>query len=128
MLRDLLPFAIPIDTAFLAGAALWSLALYLSLTTVRDWLETQLIRWFNFADRTLYLSAKDFEASRPARESFNSLAAVLMTLFPFLGGGVFCHWCVELSLGQSWGVSGGILACVGCGIYELGRRSTNDPG
>ncbi|MDB9495404.1 hypothetical protein PN441_13330 [Spirulina major CS-329] len=127
MLRDLLPFVIPVDTVFLAGAALWSLALYLSLTTLRHWIEHQLTRWFNFADRSLYMSAKDFEASRPARESFNSLSAVLMTLIPFLVGGVACHWFVELSLGQSWGVSGGILACVGCGIYELGRRSTSDP-
>jgi hypothetical protein len=36
--------------------------------------------------------------------------------------GGLCNWGVELSLGRSWAISMGILACMGCGVYELGRR------
>ncbi|MCL6752459.1 hypothetical protein KBT16_16405 [Nostoc sp. CCCryo 231-06] len=35
---------------------------------------------------------------------------------------VGCNWGLEISLGESWGISTGILACMGSGIYELGRR------
>lgn len=126
MLRDLLPFPIAIDTTFLAGASLWALALYLSLASLRDWIETQLFRWLNFADRALYISMKEFERSRPARESLNSFYAAIVAIVPFLIAGVFSYWGVEWSLGRSWGISTGILATIGCGIFELGRRSQSE--
>ncbi len=126
MLRDLLPFPIAIDTTFLAGASLWALALYLSLAPLRDWIETQLFRWLNFADRSLYISMKEFEKSRPARESLNSFYAAIVAIVPFLIAGVFSYWGVEWSLGRSWGISTGILATIGCGIFELGRRSQSE--
>lgn len=126
MLRDLLPFPISIDTTFLAGASLWALALYLSLASLRDWIETQLFRWLNFADRSLYISPKEFEKSRPARESLNSFYAVIVAIVPFLIAGVCCYWGVEWSLGRSWGISTGILGAISCGIFELGRRSQSE--
>ncbi|MBE9118752.1 hypothetical protein IQ249_22955 [Lusitaniella coriacea LEGE 07157] len=123
MLENLLPFQIHINTATIAGACLWSLALYLGLASVREWITEQLDRWFNFAERSLYTSAQEFERTRPARESQNAFYASLMSIFPFLIAGTLCNWGVEISLGRSWAVSFGILACMGCGVYELGRRS-----
>ncbi len=48
---------------------------------------------------------------------------LFLAFFPSLSLGGFCNWGVELGLGQSWSISMGILACMTCGVYELGRRS-----
>lgn len=122
MLSDLLPFPIHIDTVLLTGIALWSLALYLGFFPVSEWVMEQLARWMNFADRSLYTSAEEYERSRPVRESQNAFYASLLSIVPFLGAGGLCNWLMELSLGRSWAISVGILACIGCGVYELGRR------
>ncbi len=106
----------------IAGASLWSLALYLSFPAVGEWLMQQLQRWFNFAERSLYTSESEFERTRKGRESQNAFCASLFSIMPFLAIGALCDWGVELSLGSSWAISMGILACVGCGVYELGRR------
>jgi hypothetical protein len=82
----------------------------------------QLQRWFNFAERSLYTSESEFERTRKGRESQNAFYASLFSIMPFLAIGALCDWGVELSLGSSWAISMGILACVGCGVYELGRR------
>lgn len=113
-------FAIP--PAAIAGASLWALALYLGFSGASDWVMLQLTRWFNFAERTLYSSAEKFEQTRPARESQNAFYASFLSIFPFLAVGILCNFGVELTLGSSWAISTGILACIGCGIYELGRR------
>ena len=122
MLSEILPFQFDLDTVAIAGACLWSLALYLSFSSVREWITEQLDRWFNFADRALYLSAKEFEKTRKARESQNAFYASLFSIVPFLAVGVFCNWGLEISLGRSWAISIGILASITCGVYELGRR------
>ncbi|CCQ59612.1 hypothetical protein CWATWH0401_731 [Crocosphaera watsonii WH 0401] len=57
------------------------------------------------------------------RESQNAFYASLFSILPFFIIGGFCNWGVELGLGQSWSISMGILACMTCGVYELGRRS-----
>ncbi len=124
MLTDLLPFQFSLDTAMIAGTCLWSLALYLGLSSIREWVIEALNRWFNFAERSLYLSSQEFERTRKARESQNAFYASLFSIIPFLVMGGLCNWGVELGLGQSWAVSGGMLMCMACGIYELGRRST----
>lgn len=82
----------------------------------------QLNRWFNFAERWLYTSAEEFEKTRKSREAQNAFYASICSIVPFLIIGGLCNWGVELSLGSSWAVSVGILACMGCGVYELGRR------
>ena len=123
---DLLVFQIRLDTAMIAGACLWSLGLYLGLASLRDWITEQLARWFNFAERSLYTSAEEFERTREARESQNDFYASLMSIVPFLLLGVISNWLVEISLGRSWAVSMGVLACMGTGVYELGRRSQSD--
>lgn len=122
MLTEILPFRFEIDTVAIAGASLWSLALYLAFSPLSEWVIEQLNRWFNFAERSLYTSEKEFEKTRKARESQNAFYASLFSIIPFLLIGALCNWGVEISLGRSWAISTGLLACMGCGIYELGRR------
>ncbi len=123
MLTELFPlewFAVSPST--IAGVSLWALALYLGLSGARDWVMVQLTRWFNFAERTLYPSEEEFERTRPARESQNAFYASFLSIFPFLAIGTCCNLGVELTLGAAWAISIGILACIGCSIYELGRQ------
>ena len=60
MLTDWIPFAIPFNTVAIASATLWSLGLYLTWSTGRNWIIEQLQRWFNFAERSLYPSEAEF--------------------------------------------------------------------
>jgi hypothetical protein len=122
MLTEILPFSFELDTIAIAGASLWSLALYLGFSPVNQWVIEQLNRWFNFAERSLYTSQTEFEKTRKGRESQNAFYASLFSITPFLVVGALCNWGLEISLGGSWGISTGILACMGAGIYELGRR------
>jgi hypothetical protein len=122
MLIEILPFRFELDATAIAGASLWSLALYLSLSSLKQWIIEQLDRWFNFAERSLYTSAEEFEKTRKAREAQNAFYASVFSIVPFLGFGSLCNYGVEITLGGSWAISMGILACVGCGVYELGRQ------
>jgi hypothetical protein len=119
-LRDFL--SIHFDATTIAGAALWSLALYLSFSSTTDWITEQLNRWFNFAERSLYFSEQDFEETRPLRESINALYASVFSIVPFLVLGLGLNYGIEVGLGRSWAISVGMLACISCGVYELGRR------
>ena len=118
---DILPFRFELDTVAIAGACLWALALYVSFSQTRQWVTTQLNRWFNFAERFLYTSQSEFEKTHKARESQNSFYASLFSIFPFLIFGSLSNWLLDISLGNSWGISMGILTCIGAGVYELGR-------
>lgn len=122
MLTEIFPFQFAIDTTALAGASLWSLALYLGLSRLSEWVTEQLNRWFNFADRALYTSEKEVERSKQARESQNALYASVLSIVPFLAMGGVCNWGVQFTLGTSWAISVGMIACIICGVYELGRR------
>jgi hypothetical protein len=122
MLTDIIPFRIELDTIAIAGTSLWSLALYLAFSPVSEWVILLLNRWFNFAERSLYISKSEFEKTRQARESQNAFYASVFSIVPFLIFGALCNWGVELGLGRSWSISMGILSCIGCGVYELGRR------
>ncbi|NJO42781.1 MAG: hypothetical protein HC769_18180 [Cyanobacteria bacterium CRU_2_1] len=122
MLIDFLAFHFNLSTTTLAGVALWSLALYLGFSPISEWVIEQFTRWLNFAERSLYTSSQEFERTRRARESQNAFYASLLSIVPFLIAGGLCNWFVEVGLGHSWTISVGIIACVGCGVYELGRR------
>ena len=122
MITELLPFRLAINPTMLAGISLWSLALYLGFSPVSEWVMEQLNHWMNFAERALYTSAEEFEKTKSARESQNAFYASLLSIMPFLLVGGLCNWVVEISLGESWAMSMGILACMGCGVYELGRQ------
>ena len=119
------PFQITIDTAMLLGSAIWALSLYLALSPLSEWVIVQLNRWFNYAEeRFLYPSKDELERTRIARESQNEFLASLLSVLPFLVLGLLSEYGLELSLGQSWGISLGIMACMGSAIYELGRRTS----
>jgi hypothetical protein len=122
MLTEILPFRLNLEATTIAGISLWSLALYLGFSPVSEWVIYQLNRWFNFAERSLYTSEAEFERTRKGRESQNAFYASLFSIVPFLVVGIFFNWGVEVSLGGSWAISMGVLACMGCGVYELGRR------
>lgn len=122
MVIDFIIFSVRVDPSAIASACLWALALYLGFSPLGDWIMEQLMRWFNFAERSLYSSIEEYERTRTARESQNAFYASILSIFPFLGFGAICNFGVELGLGKSWAISVGILACMGCGVYELGRR------
>ncbi|MEG4248916.1 hypothetical protein QUB37_13750 [Microcoleus sp. AT3-A2] len=122
MLTEIFPFSFAIDATAIAGASLWSLALYWGLSPLTEWVILQLNRWMNFAERSLYTSEAEFERTRQAREAQNAFYASLLSILPFLIVGGLCNWGVELSLGTGWAVSMGTIACIGGGVYELGRR------
>jgi hypothetical protein len=122
MLIQLLPFQFKIDITTLAGIVLWALALYLGFSPVSEWVMVQLARWMNFMERSLYLSTKEYENARKASESMNALLASLLSIIPFLIAGGFCNWGIEVGLGHGWTISMGIIACISCGVYDLGRR------
>ncbi|MDE5115684.1 MAG: hypothetical protein O4803_16125, partial [Trichodesmium sp. St15_bin1_1] len=122
MLEEIFPFRLAIDATAIAGASLWSLALYWGFSPLSEWVTLQLNRWFNFAERSLYTSDDEFERTRKARESQNAFYASIFSIVPFLIAGSLCNWGVELGLGKSWSISVGIITSVTCGIYELGRQ------
>lgn len=124
MLDEILPFKLAFDGNTIAGTALWSLALYLGFSPLSEWVTIQLERWFNFAERSLYTSEAEFERTRKGRESQNAFYASLFSIIPFLVIGLFCNWGVEFGLGRGWAISVGLLACISCGVYELGRRDS----
>jgi len=123
MLTEFFPFQFYLDTAAIASVGLWSIALYIGLSPLSEWVMAQLQRWFNFAERSLYTSAEEFERTRPAREAQNAFYASLFSIIPFIAVGVLCNYGIEFGLGRSWGISVGMLACIVAAVYELGRRS-----
>ncbi|MBE9078902.1 hypothetical protein IQ241_16650 [Romeria aff. gracilis LEGE 07310] len=119
--------SIPIDKVLIAGIALWSLALYMGFSPLSDWVTEQFNRWFNFAERSLYTSQSEFERTRQGREAQNAFWASIFSIIPFLIAGTLLNYGVELGLGKSWTISMGIIACIGCGVYDLGRRDGQRP-
>ena len=128
MLTDIFPFPLTVNATAIAGTALWSLALYWGFSPVSGWVMEQLTRWFNFAERSLYTSEEEFERTRTARESQNAFWASIFSIVPFLIAGGFCNWAVEAGLGRSWSISVGVIVAVMCGVYELGRRDSQQDG
>ncbi|HBE16824.1 MAG TPA: hypothetical protein DEG17_17260 [Cyanobacteria bacterium UBA11149] len=122
MLSEFLPFRFEVSAIAIAGTSLWALALYLGFSTLNQWVMEQFNRWFNFAERSLYISVEEFERTRKAREAQNAFYASIFSILPFLMIGGLCNYGVELTLGRSWAISMGIMACISGGVYELGRR------
>lgn len=127
MFGDLFVFHFSIDATTIAGASLWTLALYLGFSPIGHWMMEQLARWMNFAERSLYTSAKEFERTRRGREAQNSFYASILSILPFFAIGALCNYGIELGLGRSWAISVGLIACVSGGVYELGRRDGQSP-
>lgn len=123
IVRIIPPFVFEIDSAMLVGVALWALALYLGFSPIGDWVIEQLNRWLNYADQFLYPTKEEFERTRKGREAQNAFLASLLSIIPFLIVGAGLAILLDFSLGRSWAISLGVLASVGCGVYELGRRT-----
>ncbi|MFN9174333.1 MAG: hypothetical protein ACK58N_07425 [Synechocystis sp.] len=125
MLTDWIPFDIPFNTVAIASATLWSLGLYLTWNTGRNWIIEQLQCWFNFAERSLYPSEEEFERTREAREAQNAFYASVMSILPFLVLGTLCNWGIDWGLGGSWSLSLGLLSVFTGAVYALGKQDSN---
>ena len=119
---DWIPFSIPINTAAIASATLWAFGSYIAWESGRNWVMTQLQRWLNVAERSLYTTEEEFEEIREVRESQNAFYASLLSIVPFLVLGSCLNWGVEISLGGSWSISLGMLLVMGGGVYALGKQ------
>ncbi len=122
MLFELFPFTVSIRVTSIAGWSLWSLGLYVAMFPLVDWFILQLVRWFNFAERSLYQSQQEFDETRAVRESVNGLYASVASITPFLILGAICNYGVEVNWGNHWAISAGLIACGVCALCELGRR------
>ena len=126
MIIDLIAFSFELDTVDLAGSCIWSLALYITLDSTKNWIANQLERWFNFAEGWLYTSVEEFEETRPARESQNAFYASVFSIIPFLILGVGTNWAIDLSFGgSSWAIALGLMTCAIGGLFSLANQDYN---
>lgn len=121
MLSEFLQFQLPFEATTVAGVCLWAFALYVGIAPLREGITDGLERWMNWAERSLYFSVEDYNKDKEVRELKSAFSASILSIFPFLILGIVCNWIVELTLGPSWAISLGVIACAGCGVYELGR-------
>jgi hypothetical protein len=113
MLDDWFPFHSPISLGAVAGTALWALAFYLAFSPLVD-------RWFEGCYGWLQTNL----GKANSRDAVIGILASFISLIPFLLVGGLAYWGLSLSLGRSWAVSFGLIACIGSGVYELGRRDS----
>jgi hypothetical protein len=123
---EIFPFQFAITPGQIAGTALWSLACYWAFSPLNDRILVGLQRWFSFAERSLYLSQEEFDRTRQGRESQNAFFASMLGVLPFWAAGALLNYLVDLTLADGWSISLGIIACMGGGIYELGRRQAEE--
>ncbi|MGB8698043.1 MAG: hypothetical protein WCD18_01380 [Thermosynechococcaceae cyanobacterium] len=112
-----------IDPLAVAGLSLWALAFYLSFAGWRYAMVAGLSQWFDFAERSLYLSESEFEKTRSAREARNAFWASILGILPFLFLGSLCYFGLAIGLSQNWSISLGAISAIASGLYELGRNS-----
>lgn len=123
MLTQFFPFQFEVSPVAIATSGLWAAALYVGLSPISDWMAHQISRWFGFAERSLYLSEEEYERTRKGRESQNDFWASIFSIVPFLVLGAVCDFaCIKGFGNQSWSLSLGIIALMGCAVYDLGRR------
>ncbi|MGF1604126.1 MAG: hypothetical protein ACFCU8_19330 [Thermosynechococcaceae cyanobacterium] len=123
MLTQFFPFQFEISPVAIATSSIWAAALYVGVSPVSEWIAVQISRWFGYAERSLYLSEEEYERTRKGREAQNAFWASVFSIIPFLILGALCDFACLKGLGnQSWGLSLGIIALMGCGVYDLGRR------
>lgn len=116
-----------IDAAAIAGGALWALALYWGFSPIANRLLDQLNHWLSQAELP-FRSTGSEPAPEPSHAKGDDLltaVASLLSLVPFLVCGGLANYGLGFSLGGSWAISTGLIACMGCGIYELGRQDSS---
>ena len=103
------------DPAWISGIFLWALALYLMfsplVTRLVAALEQQAMGWLASGSR-----------SQLEKANIAELYGSIVSILPFVLAGGLCNYLLDLGLGHSWTLSFGIIACMGSGVYELGRR------
>jgi uncharacterized protein involved in cysteine biosynthesis len=114
------------DPTLITGICLWTLALYIGFSSLKDWIIDFLNRCFNWVTKFVYSATEEFEKNLDDRELQNSFYASLFSIFPFFILGGLCHWLVELSLGRSWSISFSILTCMVCAIFQLGKLDSQN--
>lgn len=101
------------NPVWISGVFLWALAFYLMFSPwvlrLVEALEQQALGWLVSANKQDAFGAAEFYAS-------------VMSIVPFVLAGGLCNYLLDMSMGQSWTLSFGIIACMGSGVYELGRR------
>ncbi|NMF85152.1 hypothetical protein [Nodosilinea sp. P-1105] len=127
-----LSFPVFLDTAVIAGTALWALALYLGFSPLAQWTIDRVDGWLHRVESSLSGSQDQEAENRPetevertgeGREAQTAALASLVSVVPFLLVGGLIYYGLTISLGASWAVSLGLISCVGCGVYELGRQA-----
>lgn len=102
-----------VDPVWISGIFLWALALYLMFSPLVarlvTFLEQQATQWLA-------------KRSQTERTNLAELYASIASILPFVLIGGLCNYLLDISMGHSWTLSWGIIACMGSGIYELGRR------
>ena len=102
-----------LDPAWISGIFLWALARYLMFSPLAlrlvGALEQQAMGWLDSSGQT--------DSSERAE-----LYASVVSIVPFVLAGGLCNYLLDIGLGHSWTLSFGIIACMGSGVYELGRR------
>ncbi|MEM9482495.1 MAG: hypothetical protein AAGA83_02270 [Cyanobacteria bacterium P01_F01_bin.116] len=100
-----------VDPVWISGIFLWALALYLMFSPLVTRLVTVLEK------QAMGRLKKRSQAANLA-ELYASIASIL----PFVLAGALLSYLLTIGLGNSWTISWGIIACIGSGVYELGRR------
>ncbi len=102
-----------VDPVWISGIFLWALALYLMFSPLVgrlvDSLEKQAISWLTSINQS-------------GKSGIAELYASIMSILPFVLAGGLCSYLLDIGVGHSWTLSWGIIACIGSGVYELGRR------
>lgn len=118
-----------VNPLVITGVSLWALTLYLSFARLRLGLMATIMQWLDFDSR----SPQELPQKRPQpvlnpeqpHAPQREFWASLLSIIPFLVAGGLCYYgiVVGLDLGQSWGISFGIMGALISGIYELARAS-----
>jgi hypothetical protein len=116
-----LPFLQQLDPVEIAGTGLWAIAFYLGFYPQTQHLTQKLQQWLSFPKRSL--SDTEAENAVATENSPQAFWASILSILPFVLLGWLCYTAIDLGLGgSSWGLSTGLIAVIGTGIFELGRR------
>ncbi|MBX2863414.1 MAG: hypothetical protein KTR27_07640 [Leptolyngbyaceae cyanobacterium MAG.088] len=102
-----------VDPVWISGIFLWALALYLMFSP-------QVIRLVETLEQQAIGRLK--KRSQPTQTNLIEIYASILSILPFVLAGGLLSYLLDIGLGHSWTISWGIIACIGSGVYELGRR------
>ena len=103
------------DPVWISGIFLWALALYLMFSPLVlrlvSTLEHQALGWLA-------------SSKRQNKSDLAELYASIFSIVPFVLAGGLCNYLLDISMGRSWTLSFGLIACMVSGVYEIGRRDS----